>query len=222
MEKNEKEEKSLEKAESKMKWAVEKKGESSTCDYQSLLLHAKDLYIQQTRWFLHHEQVTIRNLATLLTAEFAITGSIFTVAKESLPYAIIACIALIILAYLSQTLATYGIKSCRKAYMASLEYAMMKSKIAWLMGITTPITVNSLNFQACPAPDDGSLYIPRHLNAENANYNTTNNYVKEILARDDNTYYHSKKKIGFFKTLGILLGLGSTILIILAKFITLI
>lgn len=197
--------------ENKMKgWAVKSEIESKSHDYQGLLTYAKDLYIQQTDWFLHHEQLTIRNLAAIITAEFAITGSVFALHKESMPYGIIASVALLILGFLSYKLGVFGIKSCQKAYMASLEYAMMKNKIAWILGFTTPIPVNSNGFDLRPVPEDVSLYVPRHLNRA---FKTTKEYVGVVLEKKDHTFFHAKKKIWYFRTLGLILGLGASLLI---------
>ena len=190
------------------KWAI--KGESTKKDLSILLNHATTNYGKHTDWFVRHKEFGVKILAVILTAEVTITGFYFT---KDLP-SITAIAPLIILSILSPILAYYSIVSCRQAYKASLENALLSTKALWAMGVTKPIIVNpnEVDFDKCPVPNDETPYVPRFLEFA-VKYNNSQEFIEKNLVNKGNTFYTAKLITQIFGAIGFLTGIGATIVV---------
>jgi len=195
------------------KWVND--GDESIPDLDSFLNFASDNFKRHTDWHLRHREAGIRMLTLLLTAEFAIVGFYYT---TNFKIAFIALIGLAILSFLSIILTYLALMSCSQSYKASLENALLITKILWLKGLTKPIKIKfkQIDISQCPVREDETLYVPRYLH-DAQKHLTTDEFVEYNMSKIGTTYFATKTSILLLGILGFLAGAGAIILILLKK-----
>ena len=113
-----------------------------------LLSFAAGNYRAQTDFFLRHRDIGIRNLALVVTGEFAVIG--FHFANGKVPV-FLTSLVLLFLAVSGYALAESAWRSCKRSFVACLECAVLVTKTIWAMGLTTrvPLILSSLDFTRC-------------------------------------------------------------------------
>ena len=122
-------------------------------------------------------------MSVALVANVTIGGLYF---DNKLPSAL-TVLTLGVLAVLSVALMFLATRSCKQAYSASLEHALLATKAAWAMGfaqaVDVPESVSLVN--GCPAREDKSLYVPLYLKD-----------AREATTSEAFVHTHTKKKGG--------------------------
>ena len=180
-------------------------GEFENCHLPDLLTFSSENYGRQTNWFLRHRDTGIRNLAVIIASETAITSLYFTTDKQIPPAFII--MLLLLLAFLAPLLALSALCSCKRAFRAAMENALLTAKIVWALGLTSNVEVKKSNvdLQKCPARDDLYLYVPRYVEDSLA-HPTTKTYSNANLSNRKNTYFWGRFTIVLFCLGAILVG----------------
>lgn len=167
-----------------------------------ILSHARENYTSHTDWYLRHRDSGFRLLGLVFVANFSI-GAMLLDHKLN-PW--LAAATLCLLCYLALAVTILSVRSCRQAYSAALEHALLMSKIAWAAGWAQPIYVipEILQQPLCPAAKDQSLFVPRYLE-DAAAATDTKTFVAEVLAKAGTTYFTAKWTL-------VVIGLASGIL----------
>jgi hypothetical protein len=168
----------------------------SELELHHMLAYARQNYASHTDWYLRHRDTGLKMLGVVLVANFTI-GSLYYDHKLN---AYLSLIALIILSILSLLLSNLSVKSCKQAYVAALENALLVTKTAWAMGFAHPIAIDD-NYKRntpCPAKEDEYLYVPR--------------YIKDAIKAENTdafvNLHSSKKGTTFFSTKWTLWAIG--------------
>jgi hypothetical protein len=163
-------------------------------------------YGRHTDWFLRHRDTGIRNLAAVLTAEFAVTSIYFSDKGADKGFVVTILFLLVLLAII---LAIAACCSCYRAFRASLENAVFVTKIAWAMGLANPVSIPEISKEnekeLPPVSQDPTLYVPKYLRTAQK-YKSTDEFVKAHL-NAINTYFWAKITIGVFCAGAVVLGL---------------
>jgi hypothetical protein len=169
-------------------------------------------YGRHTEWFLRHRDTGLRNLAAVLAAEFTITSIYF--ANKGAPKVFVVPI-LLLLVLLAIILAEAACSSCHNAFRASLENALLVTKVAWAMGLANAVSVPEIpnENEHPPVPKDLTLYVPRYLSTAQK-HATTEKFVDAHLRARNNTYFWAKVTIRIFCAGAVLVGLLAAIAII--------
>lgn len=147
-----------------MSWVTTDETEKSftrgSDDLRAVLTIASSHYGKHTEWYLKHRDTVLRQLAVLITAELAVQKFVAEPAQADLP----ARILLLALAGLSLVLAHAGVRSCRQAFRAAMENAVVVNKIIWSMAPSGRLFLDHETLDPeMPARQDSSLYVPRFL-----------------------------------------------------------
>ncbi|WP_321477722.1 hypothetical protein [uncultured Paludibaculum sp.] len=83
-------------------------------------------------------------MAAIIAAEAAVVGLYFThLAQKALPVGIVCALLLGVLALVvAPFLCSLAIKSCKRAFLASMESTRLMTKCVWAMGLTAKVAVN--------------------------------------------------------------------------------
>ena len=194
------------------KWV--KEGDGTVPDLDSFLSFAGNNFGKHFDWHLKHREAGVRMLTFLLTAEFAIVGFYYSTGFRIE----VAYFGLAILSFLSIVLTFLSIISCHQSYKASLENALLTTKILWLKGLTKTMTVKSkdLDWSQCPVRDDETLYVPRYLK-DAKNRLTTDDFTAHNMKKWSNAYFATKSSLFILGVLGLLAGIGAIVMINLSK-----
>ena len=192
------------------KWA--RNGGNTTINLEKLIDYGSDNYGRHTDWFLRHRNTGLRNLAVLIAAEFTVASLYFSNTNSS---KVLSVVILFVIAIAAPLLWLFAYRSCRSSFRASLESAILVTKVAWAMGIIDPISIKKeeWNKTRIPVPGDTSLYIWRYWN-DAKDHHTTNEFVNYHLKARGNTYYWAKMTIGIFCIASILFGIVAGICIL--------
>ncbi len=169
-------------------WAQPSTADMSN-EVREMLSYARQNYACHTDWYLRHRDAGIKLLGVALIANFTI-GSLYFDHKLN-PY--LAVTALAVLAVLSIALASLAVRSCRQAYSAALEHALLVSKTGWAMGLAQSINISEAISQsgACPAREDKSLYVPRYIK-DAVDATDTETFVRNQISKRGTTYFATK------------------------------
>jgi hypothetical protein len=137
-----------------------------------LLDYASAGYSRHTDWFVRHRDIGLQQLAGLLAAELLLLRFFQDVQPRQL-----SGVALILLGLLSLLLGQSSAASCSRAFRASLEHAVLISKIVWALtnGATCKVAL-SPDSANTPVPSDRTLFVPRYLR-DAQQFPTTEEYV---------------------------------------------
>ncbi len=154
-----------------------------------MLTYARQNYASHTDWYLRHRDTGLKMLGVVLVANFTI-GSLFFDHKLN---AYLSLSALAILSFLSLILSNLSVKSCKQAYIAALENALLVTKTAWAMGFAQPIPIDkniSPNIP-CPVREDEYLYVPRYIK-DGINAKNTEAFVGLHSSKKGTTFFSTK------------------------------
>ena len=171
-------------------WAIPNETSSNDMtELAPLLSYAHANYSCHTNWFLQHKGTGIKTLATVLTAEFAILGFVYS-QKLFWP---IAVAGLGFLSAIAIPLMKLAMLSCKKSFSASIENALFVTKIVWASGLAEKVSVQQYKPDDCPAYLDESFYVPRYLNdaigLESKRGNVkTKPFTEAVLAKKNTSY----------------------------------
>ena len=174
-----------------------------------LLVYATTNYGNHTEWFLRHKESGFRTLGAVLSAELAIAGFYFSHAHIARG---VAVGALLLLGVLSIPLTRLAIRSCSKAFQASLEHAFMITKVVCAMGLGegTRLALDHPQSSALIGPGDATLYVPRYL--EHASQaQTTADFVERGFARGGTTYSSTLWTLRIVGSVAAAVGIGGSI-----------
>ncbi len=191
-------------------WA--RPSDKPTRDLGLLLDYARSHYVSHTDWFLRHKESGINTLGVVLTAEFAILGFYFA----GNLHRIVALAGLFLLASLTLPLTKLALLSCKKAFQAALEHALLITKIVWAMGWAEKVAVDQYQSGDCPAQKDESLYVERYLQDargkdEDRGKIDTEKFIRNNLRKTDSTYYATRITLILMGTAAAVVGLGGMI-----------
>jgi hypothetical protein len=185
------------------------------CDQESphlvpLMNYAETNFNHHLDRFLHHRDVGMSTLITIITAESTLGGLYFSdKIKPELALTILLAIILI-----SIPLSILSIGSCRRSYRASLEHAALLAKTMWATGLTEDVPIFQKSVKSkIPFINDTSLYTPRYL-LELANFSSTEEYVHFFLHKRGNTFYTTIWTLRITSIFAIVFGLGMVLAII--------
>jgi 4-amino-4-deoxy-L-arabinose transferase-like glycosyltransferase len=189
--------------------------ESSSAQLPDLLKFATANYGRHTDWFLKHRDIGMRNLAVVLTAEFAVASIHYT--SEKIPEEITAAL-LAFLALTALLLALSAWRSCRNSYAASLETAVLVTKIVWAMGLTSKVEIaaTQVDKSHCPVPKDPYLYVPRYLD-DAEQHLSTEDFVRHHLSGHRNTFFWAKVTIAIFCLGALVMGIATACAVVIAS-----
>ncbi|MCT2533839.1 hypothetical protein N2488_11655 [SAR92 clade bacterium H231] len=167
------------------KWIDSSKGNNNYLP--NLLDFAASNYGRHTDWFLKHRDTGLKNLALILTAEFTVLGLHFT--KTGFPKFLV-CLSLVLLSAFSILIAYSACQSCKNAFKASLESALLVTKTAWAMGLVGAVSLEKTSTLLPPVPDDEMLYTKRYWeDALPPKSNTTEDFVDWNMRNRRSTYF---------------------------------
>jgi hypothetical protein len=151
---------------------------------EALLNYAHCQYGRHTEWFLRHRDIGISTLATILTAQSALGGLLFS-DKLAPIVAIATILILMLLVYPLMELSRYA---CKQAFRAAMEHTALIAKIVWSMGLAECVSVKRTATPAgAPFELDQSFYIPRYIRGAK-DFPTTDAYVNHHLKHSRNSY----------------------------------
>ncbi len=178
------------------------RSDNETSSLHKALEYALKGYDNHTNWFQRHRDAAVRQLGLILGAELVILRLFL----DSNSLEILGGFSLLLLAGISPLLGLAGIKSCERAYVASIEHAAMSSKILWALFPEKIVNISSLESNP-PLKNDEYLSIPRYIK-DAQRFESTDEYVKYHLGKPvsgkerkyKNTLFWAKLVIGVLGT----------------------
>ena len=185
-------------------WAIP--GDGIKSDLTPLLDYARNQYASHTDWYLRHKESGINTLGAVLTAEFALLGVYFSGGLHRS----VTLIALLSLAVLAVPLARLALLNCKKSFQASLEHALLVTKVVWAMGLAGKVYVPPHTPNDRPARADEHIYVDRYLR-DALRARTTSQFVTENLDKRDSTYHATRTILVLMASAAVVAGLiGAT------------
>ena len=172
----------------KTKWV--KKTVSDNKYLATMLEFGSSNYERHANWFLRHRDIGIKYQAIILTVEFSILGISFQLDAVYPKY--LVCSGLYMLGIFSVILAYTSCRSCTKSFIASLENALLVTKVAWAMGLADRVAVKEIPESNPPVSEDSMLYINRYW--KDSCIHQTKNDKKEITTTKQFVDVHIKDK----------------------------
>jgi hypothetical protein len=177
-----------------------------------MLKWGSDSYLRQTNWFLHHRDTGLRNLAAVLTGEFAVIS--LHAANAGVPDGPTVFI-LLFLGVLAVLLGFSASKSCGRSFRASLESVMLVTKTMWTMGLMDKVSLAENEFQGPPVPRDSTFYVPRFCcDARQPGIDTTGAFVDTHLNTWGTTYWWAKLTIWMFGVGAVVAGFAGAFMVL--------
>lgn len=156
-------------------WAI--RTERPNENLPALLSSSTTAYANHLDWFHKHKDSGTKLLGAVVAAEFAISGLGLT---DKVPSGLVAPF-LIVLAVSAPLLAWIAVRNCQSSYRASLEHAMLTSKLVWAMGLVSDVAVGRPGGTP-PAPSDTTLWV-RRFYEHTCEAKTIDDYVDTWLSR---------------------------------------